>query len=127
MSQPTQKGSLCRENDAKPLMENDELALIYFQSEKLTFSTSVLQPGTRSNVDPGHPGAHEVAYCVSGEVVLELGQGEADFVRLRAGDAFLINDGIAHTAFNPGADPAHVVWAAAPSLGRPLVQPESKS
>jgi uncharacterized protein YjlB len=78
-------------------------------------------------VDPGHPGAHEVAYCVSGELVLELGQREGDFVRLRAGDAFLIDEGVAHTAFNPGEHPAHVVWAAAPSLGRSLVHSGQES
>jgi oxalate decarboxylase/phosphoglucose isomerase-like protein (cupin superfamily) len=117
----TEKATLCREDHAHPLMENEELALIYFQSERLTFATSVLPPGARSNLDPGHPGAHEVAYCVSGELVLELGHGDGHFVRLKAGDAVLIHEGIAHTAFNPGAQPAEVVWAAAPGLGRPLV------
>lgn len=121
MSELSDKALLCRELDAKPLMENDELALIYFQSERLTFATSVLPPGTRTNVDPGHPGAHEVAYCVRGEAVIELGQGEAEFVRLMAGDAVLIKEGIAHTAFNPGREQAQIVWAIAPSLGRPLV------
>ena len=116
-----EKAVLCRQLEAKPLMENDELALIYFRSEKLTFVTSVLPPGSRSNVDPGHPNAHEVAYCVRGEVVIELGDGEGEFVRLLAGDAVLIKEGVPHTAFNAGREQAEVVWAAAPSLGRPLV------
>lgn len=121
MSDVSDKATLCRELDARVLMENDELALVYFQSDKLTFATSVLPPGCRSNVDPGHEGAHEVAYCVSGEVVIELGSGEGDFVRLGPGDGLLIGEGVAHTVFNPGRDRAEMVWAVAPSLGRPLI------
>jgi uncharacterized RmlC-like cupin family protein len=102
-------------------MEGGELALIYFMSEKLVFSASTLPPGERSNLDPGHAGAHEVAYCVSGEVILEIGDGEGQFVRLGAGDAALIYEGVPHTAFNAGPDPAQMVWCVAPSLGRELV------
>ncbi len=121
MSELSEKAVLCREAEARVLMENDEMALVYFQSEKITFATSVLPPGTRSNLDPGHAGAHEIAYCIRGEVVIEMGSGEGDFVHLRPGDAVLIKEGVAHTVFNPGAERAEMVWAAAPSLGRPLV------
>jgi uncharacterized RmlC-like cupin family protein len=110
-----------RRNDARPLMEGNELALIYFMSDKIVFSASVLQPGQKSIRDPGHPGAHEVVYCMRGEVVIEIGDGQGQFVRLGTGDAALLYEGVPHTAFNASSEPAEMIWAAAPSLGRPLV------
>lgn len=126
MTTQTEFGQLCRELDARPLMEDEELALVYFQSDKLLFATSYLPPGTKSNRDPGHPGAHEVAYCTAGEIVLELGQGREHAVRLFAGDAYLIEDGVPHTVYNAGREQAAVVWACAPGLGRPLIQDVSE-
>lgn len=122
MTEPlVQQVEVCRRNEAKPLMEGGELALVYFMSDKLVFSTSVLPPGQKSNRDPGHTGAHEVVYCMSGEVVVEIGDGEGHFVRLSTGDAALIYEGVPHRAFNAGSEHAEMMWCAAPSLGRPLV------
>jgi uncharacterized cupin superfamily protein len=112
---------LCRRLEATPLMEGGELANVYFMTDKIVFSSSVLSPGQKSSRDPGHEGAHEVVYCMRGEVVVEIGDGRGHFVRLEAGDAALIFEGVPHTAYNPGAEPAEMIWAAAPSLGRPLV------
>lgn len=117
----TRQADVCRRWDAKPLVEGGELALIYFQSDKLVFSASTLQPGQKSIRDPGHPGAHEVVYCFRGEVVIEVGDGEGNFIRLAAGDAALIHDGVPHTGYNLGSEPAEMIWCAAPGLGRPLV------
>ena len=119
-----QKVKVCRESDAKPLMEGGELALIYFMSERIVFSWSAIPPGQSSTRDPGHAGAHEVVYCVRGEVVLEIGDGEGDFVRLAAGDAALIYEGVPHTAFNAGSELTEMIWATAPSLGRELIHDE---
>lgn len=113
-------GQLRRQLDAQPIMEYEEMALVYFESDKLFFATSYLPPGTKSGFDPGHPGAHEVAYCIAGEVVLELGDEKEHAVRLMAGDAFLIEEGVAHTVYNAGKEQAIVSWSVAPGLNRPL-------
>lgn len=121
MADEAVKAKTCRGWETKPLMEGDELAMIYFQSERLVVASSKLPPGGRSNRDPGHPGAHEVAYCISGEAVIEIGDREGEFVRLQAGDAVLIYEGVPHTAYNPTDELAELLWCAAPNLGRPLV------
>lgn len=113
--------TVCRANEARPLMEGGELALIYFMSDRLVFSSSVIPVGQKSNRDPGHVGADEVVYCMEGEAVIELGDNLGEFVRLQKGDAALITDGVPHTAYNPGDRPAELIWCAAPSLGRPLL------
>jgi mannose-6-phosphate isomerase-like protein (cupin superfamily) len=104
-----------------PLVEGGELALVYFQTDRLVFAASSLQPGQKSLRDPGHEGADEVAYCIRGEVVIELGEREGSFVRLGPGDALLIREGVPHTVYNLGAEPAEMTWCAAPSLGRTLI------
>lgn len=119
-------GMLRREIDATPIMEYQEMALVYFRTDKLTFATSYLPPGTKSGYDPGHPGAHEVVYCIEGEIVLELGPEKQEAVRLKRGDAYLIEDGVPHTVYNAGAEQAIMAWAAAPGLGRDLTPLEPR-
>lgn len=125
LSEQTPRAEVCRRWEARPLMELNERCLIYFMSERINFTTSILPPGGSSPLDPGHPGAHEVAYCVSGEIVVEIGDGDGEFVCLAAGDAVLIHDGVPHTVYNAGPEPAEMIWSAAPSIGRPLVPPKS--
>jgi len=115
---------VCRAGEAKPFMEGDEVVHIYFNSDKIIFSTSTLQPGQRSTRDPGHDGAHEVVYCISGDVFLELGTDKETFVALAQGDAALIEEGVPHRVCNVGSGPAEMAWATAPFLGRPLVYEE---
>jgi hypothetical protein len=115
------QAEVCRRWDAMPLVEGGELALIYFQTDKLVFSATTLLPGQKSIRDPGHQGAHEVVYCCRGEIVVEIGDGQGKFVRLAAGDAALIHDGVPHTTYNMASEVAELTWCAAPSLGRPLV------
>jgi len=117
----TRQVNVCRRGDAKPLIEGGELALIYFMTDKLVFSASTIPPGQKSLRDPGHEGAQEVVFCTRGELVVEVGDGQANFIRLSTGDAALIYEGVPHTAYNAGSEPAEAVWCAAPSLGRPLV------
>lgn len=112
---------VCRASEAKAFMEGDEAVHIYFSSDKIVFATSTLQPGQRSTRDPGHDGAHEVVLCISGDIFLELGEGQETFVALGDGDAALIEEGVPHRVCNVGSGPAFMAWATAPSLGRPLV------
>jgi quercetin dioxygenase-like cupin family protein len=111
---------LRREADTKVFMDGGEMVLRYFTTDKILFSASTLAPGERSTRDPGHIGAHEIAYCEAGQCVLQFGDGDdREFVRLEAGDAILIHDGVPHVFLNPGPDQARVTWSIAPSLGRP--------
>lgn len=114
-----------RRVDAVPVVEGGETAFVYFVSERIAFSAAVLPPGERSSRDPGHPGAHEVVYCVRGRVELEF--DDIDTVVLDAGDAALIYEGVPHTVFNPGTQPTEMIWSAAPSLGRPITLTDEQS
>jgi mannose-6-phosphate isomerase-like protein (cupin superfamily) len=110
---------LRREADATVFMDDGEMVLRYFQTDKILFSASTLAPGERSNRDPGHARAHEIGYCEAGQIVLQFGDGDdREYVRMGAGDAVLINEGVPHTLFNPGPEQARVTWSIAPSLGR---------
>jgi quercetin dioxygenase-like cupin family protein len=109
-----------RRAQATSVVEGGEHASVYFESARLAFATAVLPAGATSSRDPGHPGAHEVVYCVEGTFLLDLADGTSE-VQLAAGDAALIHEGVPHLVHNPGPDLAVMVWCAAPSLGRPAV------
>lgn len=118
---PEGRGVVRRRWDAKPVMEGGEFALVYFHTDKMVVAASTLPPGQKSLHDPGHVGAHEVVYCISGEIVVELSGGEEpEYLHIAAGDAGFINDRVPHTVFNPGSEPAHMFWCTAPTLGRPV-------
>jgi uncharacterized RmlC-like cupin family protein len=120
MAESQPRYELRREPDARIFMDGGEMVLRYFQTERILFSASTLAPGERSNRDAGHAGAHEIGYCEAGQVVLQFGDGdEREFVRVCAGDAILIHEGVPHVVFNPGPEQARVTWSIAPSLGRP--------
>ncbi len=109
-----------RRLDAKVFLDGGEKVLRYFTTDKILFSSSTLAPGQASGRDPGHAGAHEIGFCVEGEVVMQFGDGaEREFVQLEAGDAVLIGEGVPHIVFNPGPGQARMTWSIAPSLGRP--------
>jgi uncharacterized RmlC-like cupin family protein len=111
---------LRREADAKIFMDGGEMVLRYFTTDKILFSASTLAPGEKSNRDAGHAGAHEIGYCEAGQFVIQFGDGDdREFVRVMAGDAILIDEGVPHTLFNPGPEQARMTWSIAPSLGRP--------
>ncbi len=107
-----------RQRDAEPVLEGGELVRLYFDSGKLFFSVATILPGQRGMLDPGHEGAHEVAYVAKGRLVFEFPR-QKKWVELEAGDAVLIPEGEPHGVVNAGEEMAVVTWCVAPGLGRP--------
>ena len=56
-------------NDTKIWMEDQETCREYYKTDKITFGMSELPPGGVGALDPGHSEAHEVFFCVQGEVL----------------------------------------------------------
>ncbi len=113
---PAKEVQVCRANDARVLMAGDEMAAVYFWTDRLVFSVSQIPPGGRSSRDPGHQGADEVCYVVRGTLVLEFPELQR-WERLSAGDAVVIPEGVPHTVINPGGEVAVSTWSTAPKLG----------
>jgi mannose-6-phosphate isomerase-like protein (cupin superfamily) len=105
-----------RGDDARVLMAGDEMAAVYFWTDRLVFSVSQIPPGGRSTLDPGHKGADEVCYVIKGTLVLEFPELQR-WERIAEGDAIVIPENEPHTAINPGSEVAVSVWATAPHLG----------
>lgn len=114
--------TLIRRPDARPLMEGDEFVRIYAHTDKLLFAVATFLPGKRSLLDPGHEGAHEVAYVIRGHLVFEFPKSER-FYELFEGDAVLIPEGEPHSVVNIGEELGIVSWSLAPHMGRPPLQP----
>ena len=113
----TDEPQLVRRLDATALIEGDEFVRKYFHTERLVFAVSVLQPGQKSALDPGHAGADEVCYVVEGGIAVVF--PDSNLVReLEAGDGILIPDSVAHEIVGLGTEPAVMVWCTAPGLGR---------
>ena len=113
---PVKQVQVCRADQARTLMAGDEMASMYFWTDRLVFSVSQIPPGARSSRDPGHQGADEVCYVFSGALVIEFPRLQR-WERLGAGDAILIPENEPHVAINPGAEVAISAWATAPQLG----------
>jgi mannose-6-phosphate isomerase-like protein (cupin superfamily) len=94
-------------------MEDQEVCREYYKTEKITFGMSELPPGGVGAVDPGHSEAHEVFFCVQGEVLCYVSQDDK-YYRLTAGDAMLVPEGKDHKLFNIGSEKAILTWACAP-------------
>lgn len=109
-----------RRGDAEILLEGDEHIRVYARTDKIVFAVGTLLPGQRSPLDPGHGGAHEVAYQIEGEVVVHLPDRDR-YYHLEPGDAMVVPEGEAHTVVCVSATPAVTVWATAPNLGRPAL------
>ncbi len=108
---------LIRGQDAPVIMEGSECVHLYFQTDKILFDVATVPAGQRTPVDPGHQGAHEVAYLIKGHVVFEF-PAQQRFMELFAGDAVLIPEGEPHVAINVGEETAMISWSLAPHLGR---------
>jgi len=108
-----------RADGSRVLMAGDEMAAMYFWTERLVFTVSHIPPAGRSSLDPGHQGADEVCYVVSGTLVLEFPRRQR-WERLSAGDAICIPADEPHTAINPSDTVAVSLWATAPRLGYDL-------
>lgn len=113
---PARQIEVCRANEARTIMAKDELGSMYFWTDRLIVTVCQLPPGGRSTLDPGHKGADEVCYVVTGTLVLEF-PDQQRWERLSAGDAVLIPEGEPHTVINPGDTVAVSVWSTAPHLG----------
>ncbi|KPK81022.1 MAG: hypothetical protein AMJ81_10965 [Phycisphaerae bacterium SM23_33] len=107
---------VCRADAARVLMAGDEMARVYFWTDRLVFSVTEIPPGGRSSRDPGHKGADEVAYVIKGTLVIEFPKLQR-WEHLGPGDAIVIPENQPHTAINPGGELAVSVWATAPQLG----------
>ena len=110
--------TLIRERDAEVIMEGAECVHLYFQTDKLLFDVATIPPGQRTPLDPGHQGAHEVAYLIKGHIVFEF-PNKKKFMELYPGDAVLIPEGEPHAVVNVGDETAVMSWSLAPHLGRP--------
>ncbi len=105
------------ERDVPILMEDDECSRIYFWTDKIIFSVCTLLPGQTTPMDPGHKGAHEIVYCIQGEVVFHL-PDEDRYERIQEGDALCLPDGAPHKAINVGEKVAKLSWSLAPHMGQ---------
>lgn len=104
-----------RQSEANVFYEGPELCREYFRNEAMWFGSSLVNPGDTGAVDPGHEGAWEVFYCVSGEGILDDGENEYP---LSAGDAMAFPPSVPHRIHNRGTEPVFMVWAGGP--GTPL-------
>ncbi len=94
-------------------LEDDEICREYYKTDKITFGMSELPVGGVGAVDPGHAVAHEVFYCVQGEVLCYVSQDDK-YYRLKEGDAMLMPSGKDHKLFNIGDKRAILTWSCAP-------------
>lgn len=100
--------------EAKIFYEGPELCHEYIRNESLWFGSSLVNPGDTGAIDPGHEGAWEVFYCVSGAGIIDDGENE---YTLRAGDVLAIPPAIPHRIHNRGTEPVLMVWAGGPGSG----------
>ena len=98
---------------AKVWMEDQEVCREYHKTDKITFGMSELPPGGVGAVDNGHSEAHEVFYCVQGEVLCYVSQDDT-YYPLSEGDAMLIPEGKDHKLYNVGEIKAIITWSCAP-------------
>ncbi|MGD8458484.1 MAG: cupin domain-containing protein [Anaerolineales bacterium] len=99
--------------ETKVVMDEQEVVRFYFQTEKITFGTSLLKPGAVGGLDPGHEVADEVFYCAKGHVLCFFPENDT-YYELHAGDALLIPPATGHKLFNIGNEDALITWGCAP-------------
>ncbi|MFC7885144.1 cupin domain-containing protein [Streptomyces sp. NPDC057376] len=100
--------TVIRRADTKVFYEGPEECREYFRNNDIWFGSSLVNPGDVGAVDPGHVGAWEVFYCVSGEGVMDDGENE---YTLRAGDSLAFPPSVPHRIHNRGTEPVLMVWA----------------
>jgi len=105
------KAVVVRRRDAKSFMEGVEHCREYLRDETMWFGTSVVPPGQRGEVDPGHARSEEVFFCVAGHALVFDGETHYE---LEEGDMLHIPPGLPHTIINVGETPVTIVWAGAP-------------
>lgn len=100
-------------NEVNIWLEDQEVCREYYKTDKITFGMSELPVGGVGALDPGHAEAHEVFFCVQGEVLCYVPE-EDRYYRLAAGDAMLVTPGKGHKLFNIGETKAVLTWSCAP-------------
>jgi len=99
--------------EATVSMEGQELCRKYFQTDRLMFGLSELEPGKTGDLDPGHDEADEVFFCMQGRVSCYFPE-EDKYYELERGQALLIPPKMGHKLTNTGEEKAIVIWACAP-------------
>jgi hypothetical protein len=79
-----------KQADAKNFMEGVEHCREYVRDTTLWFGTSIVPPGQRGEVDPGHGVYEEVFFCAAGHVLIYDGDC---YYELEVSDALLIPQG----------------------------------
>ena len=110
----TKDPAVVRENDAKIVLEEGEFVRIYLDEPGLQFSVAELAPGARGPVDPGHKGAAEVAYVITGRLLVSFPNRHL-VLEGRAGDSILIPPGEPHQPLNASEHPTVFTWSLAPN------------
>ena len=115
------KLTLVRQQDAEIVMEGGEFVRVFANTGKIVFSVATLPAGQKGMLDPGHQGAHEVAYVIKGHIIAEFPDHKDNnkWLELWEGDAVIIPEGEAHCIINIGEETAVVSWSLAPDMGRP--------
>ena len=101
-----------RNHEAKSFMEGDEYCRLYVDAEKIVFGVSVLHPGRKGEVDPGHENAFEIFYVIKGKILCHI-PTEKYYGELNEGDAILIPPKKPHQLINVGDSIAIVSWSQA--------------
>jgi mannose-6-phosphate isomerase-like protein (cupin superfamily) len=101
-----------RQDQASVFYEGPELCREYLRNEAIWFGSSLVNPGDIGVVDPGHEGAWEIFYCVSGEGIIDDGENEYS---LAAGDALAVPPSVPHRLHNRGSESVLMVWAGGPA------------
>lgn len=107
---PMEKAEVIRKKDARRFVEGNEFCRCYLETENLTFGVSILHPGMRGEVDPGHKEEDELFYVAKGRVLLHL-PDEDTYEELDTGDAILIPPPRPHALINIGQTMAIVTWS----------------
>lgn len=103
------------EGDAKLFLEGAEVCREYVKTKKITFGSSMLLPGQKGEIDPGHPNSHEIFFVSRGHVLLRNPTDKV-ILELKEGDAAFIPEGAPHELINIGNENAIITWSLAPSL-----------
>ena len=112
-----QKAKKVTEQTATLIMEDEECSRIYYWTDKIIFSVCTLLPGQKTPMDPGHKDAHEIIYCIAGNVVVSL-PDENRYEELKQGDALCLPGGAKHQAINVGTEVSKLSWSLAPHIGQ---------
>ena len=107
------KGVIKHLEDANVYFEGKELCREFFHTERIMFGLSELLPGAAGDMNPSHPEADEVYFCMQGQVLCLLPEDEK-YYELKVGDALLIPPNTGHQLFNIGDEKAIIIWSLAP-------------